>query len=145
MNSWALFILRIVVFILNELQAQTKAVSNVQFISPDELRSKFSNNESLTIIDVRGAESYAASTTRIKGAIYVKVRRLKSRLAFAPLKDIPKDREVVTYCSCHAEESSIAAAQILMENGFKRFATLKGGWQEWLKISGPVEHRPKGD
>ena len=144
--SWRLlFVLLIFVISASSLQAQSKAVSNVQFISPDELKAKFSNNESLTIIDVRGAESYAASTMRIKGAIYVKVRRLKSRLAFAPLKDIPKDREVVTYCSCHAEESSIAAAQILMENGFKRVRALKGGWQEWLKISGPVEQRPKGD
>jgi rhodanese-related sulfurtransferase len=78
----------------------------------------------------------------IKGSIHVKLRRLKYRLGFSPLKDIPKDREVVTYCACPADESALSAAEILMDSGFKKVRALKGGWQEWLKISGQVEKRP---
>jgi rhodanese-related sulfurtransferase len=112
-------------------------------ISPEDLKEKFSKNDVPTIIDVRSGESFAQSTNQIKGAIHIKVRRLKYRLSFAPLKDVPRDREVITYCSCPSDESSIAAAQILIANGFTRVRALKGGWPQWLKVNGPVEPKAK--
>jgi len=116
----------------------------VDLITVEELKAKFSANEAVVIIDVRGSESYANSDSKIKGAIHVNVRKLKFRLGFAPLKDVPKDRELVTYCACPSDEASIKAAQILLENGFKKVRALKGGWQEWQKAAGPVEPRPRG-
>ena len=121
----------------------TKAGPSVDLISADELKAKVDLNEQLVILDVRSSESYANSDRKIKGAIHVKVRRLEHRLNFPPLKDTPRDREVITYCACPSEEASIAAAQILKGNGFKRVRALKGGWQEWLKINGAVEPRPR--
>jgi rhodanese-related sulfurtransferase len=121
-----------------------KKSTRVDLISVDELKAKFSANEAVVIIDVRGSESYANSDSKIKGAIHVNVRKLKFRLGFAPLKDVPKDRELVTYCACPSDEASIKAAQILLENGFKKVRVLKGGWQEWQKAAGPVEPRPRG-
>jgi rhodanese-related sulfurtransferase len=116
----------------------------VDLITVEELKAKFSANEAVVIIDVRGSESYANSDSKIKGAIHVNVRKLKFRLGFAPLKDVPRDRELVTYCACPSDEASIKAAQILLENGFKKVRVLKGGWQEWQKAAGPVEPRPRG-
>lgn len=116
--------------------AQRPAIAT---ITADELKAKMGNNETLTIIDVRGAEGYAASQTTIKGAFHIKLRRIKSRLKYAPLKDLPRDREIVTYCACPADESSISAAQTLQEAGFTRVRVLKGGWIEWLKAKGPVQ------
>jgi rhodanese-related sulfurtransferase len=126
--------------------AQTKqavAKPQVELISAEELKAKMARNEPVTIIDVRATESYAESDTRIKGAIHVKLRRLKSRLALPPLNKVPRDREIVTYCACPSEESSLAAAQVLLDAGFKRVRALKGGWEEWRKINGQVELRPK--
>jgi rhodanese-related sulfurtransferase len=97
----------------------------------------------VTIIDVRSSNGYSGSTERIKGAIHVKLRRLRSRLSLSPLKDIPRDQEVVTYCACPNDESSIEAARILQESGFKRARALKGGWQEWKKSNGPTESKPR--
>jgi rhodanese-related sulfurtransferase len=122
------------------VQAQTPAVD---MISADELKAKLAGNQNVTIIDVRSAEAYATATQTIKGAIHFKTRKLKSRLPYPPLKDIPKDREIVTYCSCPKDQASIAAAQILQAGGFKRVRVLQGGWQEWLKVNGPVEPRVK--
>jgi rhodanese-related sulfurtransferase len=116
----------------------------VDLITVEELKAKFSANEAVVIIDVRGSESYANSDSKIKGAIHVNVRKLKFRLGFAPLKDVPKDRELVIYCACPSDEASIKAAQILLENGFKKVRVLKGGWLEWQKAAGPVEPRPRG-
>jgi rhodanese-related sulfurtransferase len=74
----------------------------------------------------------------------VKVRKLKSRLALPPLKNIARDSEVVTYCACPNDEASIRAAQELMDAGFKRVRALKGGWVAWKKTNGQVESRPRG-
>lgn len=111
----------------------------IQFIAPEELKTKLGKNTAVTIIDVRGSSSLVANDNKIKGAIYVKMRKLKSRLGLSPLKDIPRNREVVTYCACPNDEASIRAAQMLMESGFKRVRVLKGGWQNWRKINGQIE------
>jgi len=125
-------------------QAQTAAPA-VEMISAEELKAKVANNHPVMIIDVRSSEGYAASTTTVKGAIHFKLRKLKSRLVYPPLKDLPRDREIVTYCACPKDQSSIAAAQILQAGGFKRVKVLQGGWLEWLRANGPVEPRAKTD
>ena len=121
--------------------AQAQKAPEVAFITAEELKSKVTGNSPVTIIDVRSSQGFAASSTTIQGSIHFKLRRLKSRLALAPLKDVPKDREVVTYCACPRDESSIKAAQILAAGGFTRVKVLQGGWNEWLRASGPVTKR----
>lgn len=120
------------------VQAQQPAVN---MITAEELKTKITNNEQVTVIDVRSAEGFANSTTTVKGSIHFKVRKLKSRLNFAPLKDLPRSREIITYCACPKDESSIAAAQILQAAGFTRVRVLQGGWHEWLRVKGPVQPR----
>ena len=122
------------------VQAQTPTVET---ITAEELKAKLAGNEPVMIIDVRSPQGYAASTTTIKGAIHFKARKIQSRLKYAPLKDLPKDREIVTYCACPNDESSISAAQVLQASGFKRVRVLHGGWNEWLRAKGPVEPRVK--
>lgn len=113
--------------------------SETQFIRAEELKAKLARHEPVTIIDVRATSGLLDSDNKIKGAIYVKLRRLKSRLAFQPLRDVPRNREVVTYCACPNDESSVRAAQVLIDAGFKHVRVLKGGWVVWQKIKGPVE------
>ena len=126
------------------VQAQAPPAPAVATITAEELKTKLTNNHPVTIIDVRSSEGYAASTITVKGALHFKVRKLKSRLAYAPLKDLPKDREIVTYCACPKDQSSIAAAQLLQGSGFTRVKVLQGGWTEWLRVNGPTEPKPKG-
>ena len=141
MNRWGyvLFVFIILGVAAVTTRAQTPAA--VETITAEELKAKVAGNQPVTIIDVRSSQGYAASTTTIKGAIHFKLRKLKSRIAYAPLKDLPKDREIVTYCACPRDESSITAAQILQASGFKRVRVLQGGWNEWLRANGPVEPR----
>lgn len=121
------------------MRAHAQKPAVIATITADELKTKINNNDPVAIIDVRGSEGYAASQTTIKGAWHFKLRRLKSRFKFAPLKDLPKDREVVTYCACPKDESSYSAAQIFQAAGFQRVRVLQGGWNEWLKNKGQVQ------
>ena len=125
------------------LVAHAQQPAPVSRITVDELKAKLERNEPVTIIDVRSPEGFANSSTTIKGSIHFKVRKIKSRLRYPPLKDLPRDTEIVTYCACPNDESSITAAQILLESGFRRVRVLQGGWSEWVKAKGPVQPRMK--
>jgi rhodanese-related sulfurtransferase len=118
--------------------------SQTEFITAEELKAKIASNQPVTIIDVRSVSGLGNDERKIKGSIHVKLRRLRSRLGFAPLKDAPRDREVVTYCACPSDEAGIQAAQVLREAGFKRVRVLKGGWVAWQKVNGQVESAARG-
>lgn len=134
----ALVWLAVIVVSAVSAQAQQPAM-----ITAEELKTKMTKNEQVTVIDVRSSEGFANSGTTVKGSIHYKLRKLKSRVNFAPLKDLPRSREIVTYCACPKDESSIAAAQILRAAGFTRVKVLQGGWHEWLRVNGPVQPRAK--
>jgi rhodanese-related sulfurtransferase len=121
---------------------QTKP-PEIERVTAEELKAKLADNEAVAIIDLRAIGDFVKSADKIKGAIRVKYRRLRYRLGFAPLKDLPLDREVVTYCSSPNDEIAVRGAQVFLEAGFKRVRVLKGGWQAWLKAGGPVESNPK--
>jgi len=115
----------------------------IERITAEEVKAQLAKNEAVTIIDLRATGDFEQSNDKIKGSIHFKIRNLRYRLAFSPFKELPRDREIVTYCACPADELSIRAAQILQEAGFKRVRVLKGGWQAWLKAGGQVESKPK--
>ena len=123
--------------------AQAQQPVSVNMITAEELKAKLAKNEQVTVIDVRSAEGFANSSTTLKGSWHYKVRRLKSRLNYAPLKNLPRNSEIVTYCACPKDEASISAAQILQAAGFTRVKVLRGGWHEWLRVNGPVQPRQK--
>ena len=136
-------IIALIVVGLAAIAVQAQTAPAVEMIKAEELKAKVTSNQPVTIIDVRSSEGFASSPTTVKGSIHFKVRKLKSRLAFPPLKDLPRDREIVTYCACPKDQSSITAAQILQASGFTRVRVLQGGWQEWLRVNGPVQPKPR--
>ncbi|HEV7747749.1 MAG TPA: rhodanese-like domain-containing protein [Pyrinomonadaceae bacterium] len=121
-----------------------QAAPQVQFLTAAELKAKLTNNEPVTVLDVRSGGDFGGSENKIKGAIHVKARKLQSRLAHPPLKNVSHDSEVVTYCACPNDEAAIRAAQVLMSAGFKRVRALRGGWLAWKKTNGQVEAKPRG-
>jgi len=72
----------------NQEQAGSPEVGR---ISVDELILLMSKKSPLVVIDVRGKDSY---DSKIKGALQIPVDEIEQHL-----KDIPKDKEVITYCA----------------------------------------------
>ena len=68
--------------------------ADIERITVDELKAKIAKDEPLTIIDDRSEGSFGSSETQIKGSIRMTVDEIQSRL-----KEIPRDREIVTYCT----------------------------------------------
>jgi rhodanese-related sulfurtransferase len=104
-------------------------------ITADELKAKLAKKEPVVIIDVRGSD-YDASPTKIKGALRIAPAELDARL-----KDLPRDKEIVTYCACSTDGGALHARQVLLENGFKNVHALKGGWNAWNQAEGAVEQK----
>jgi rhodanese-related sulfurtransferase len=61
-----------------------------EFVAPEELHRQQTSARAPTVIDVRGADEYAAG--HVPGAIHIPADELPRRLG-----EIPRDRPVVTY------------------------------------------------
>jgi rhodanese-related sulfurtransferase len=112
--------------------------AEIERITAEELKLKLEKNEPVTIIDARSKSSYGPSDKKIKGAIRVAEENVAARS-----KDIPRDKEVVIYCACPDDGTSVRVARHLLELGYKQARALKGGWNAWLQANGPVESKPK--
>lgn len=71
------------------LMAAPDARAQSDRISIDEFKSLLATNAPVAVLDVRGE-----ADTKIKGALHIPLGTLEMRL-----KEIPRDREIVTYCA----------------------------------------------
>jgi len=101
---------------------QPAAAETFARISIDDLKP-LADSGSVTIIDVRTSEAYVAS--HIPGALHIPLSRIEGEIQY-----LPKDKRVVTYCTCPAEESSGEAVLVLQKFGFEAKALL-GGFDVW--------------
>ena len=109
-----------------------------EFISVEDLKAKIAKNDPVVILDLRNQSAYFESDKKIKGSTFMRFRRLRARMA-----STPHDKEVVTFCSCPADEAAIKGADLLREYGFSRVKVLKGGWKAWLAGGGQTVPKPR--
>ena len=74
--------------------AEHKTEGEVPRITVDELKEKLAKNAPVFIIDSRSQGSYDNSEIKIKGAVRIPADEIESRLS-----EIPRDREIVVYCT----------------------------------------------
>ena len=86
------------------------------------------------IIDVRSITARALEPRWIPGALHVPLQDVARRL-----KDLPRDKDIVLYCTCPSEASAARVAKILMNHGFKRVRPLFGGLDAWVAAGYSVE------
>lgn len=84
----------------------------------------------IVYLDVRPIDAYIAG--HIPGALHIPVQYLQGELPY-----LVKDKPIITYCSCPAEESSGQATAILRNGGFQSSA-LVGGYEAWVAAGLPV-------
>jgi len=104
---------------------------DVKRISLADARAAFDAGTAV-IIDVRGEPSYKAG--HIKGSKLIELKDIA-----AHSDELPKDKTIILYCSCPAEQSSIAAAHALKGKGVENTTALVGGYNGWKDAGYPVE------
>ncbi|HEX4153320.1 MAG TPA: DedA family protein/thiosulfate sulfurtransferase GlpE [Steroidobacteraceae bacterium] len=87
-----------------------------------------------SIVDVRSPTARALEPRWIPGAIHVPLDAVGKHVAH-----LPRDREIILYCTCPSEASAAQVARILVSHGFKRVRPLSGGLDAWIAAGYDVE------
>jgi membrane protein DedA with SNARE-associated domain/rhodanese-related sulfurtransferase len=95
-------------------------------ITPEELRDRMQAGEDLYIVDLRRPEENESS---VPGAIRISAEELRSNS-----RRVPRDREIILFCSCPDETSSARMAILLRSKGVTRVRPLRGGSEAWEKM-----------
>jgi rhodanese-related sulfurtransferase len=89
------------------------------------------------VVDVRSPTARNLERRRIPGAMFVPMQEVEQHV-----RDLPRDREIILYCTCPNEASAAQAAQLLFRQGFKRVRPLRGGLDAWIAAGYAVEEVP---
>jgi len=104
-------------------------------ITPEELRDRVEAGEEVCILDLRTGDL----RTRAAGdsSSFPSVFRVSVEDLAANSEQIPRDREIILFCSCPNEASSARAALLLKSRGFTKVRPLRGGadaWEEMMQL-----------
>lgn len=109
------------------------------YISPDDLK-KAIETHSTDIVIVDTAAQPVWEDEHITGAINFPYQ--KNIAAPVPL---PREKTLVVYCACKAEEDSTDVARQLSLLGYRKVKVLKGGWFKWVDLKYPTVGTGKDD
>jgi membrane protein DedA with SNARE-associated domain/rhodanese-related sulfurtransferase len=116
----------VVKFVRRRLFLRTLRLARITAV---ELRERLARGEALVIIDLRSDHEYAAAPGGIPGALRFRMNEIADRH-----REIPRDRDVVVYCTCPDEEASARVALLLHSRGILRVHPLEGGLGAWLGL-----------
>ncbi len=102
-------------------------------VTPEEVFEKQEAGEALYILDLRSRAALSEDPVVVRGAVYMNVGEVEKRHG-----EIPRDREVVVYCSCPNEITAAKVALLLRRKGIKKVRPLLGGIQAWREKNYPT-------
>ena len=91
-------------------------------ISPQELKQKLDETDSVFLLDVREQSEY--DIVHLKDALLIPLNTLPHHL-----DSLPSDQEIVVYC--HHGQRSLYATAFLHQNGYTEAKNLIGGIDQW--------------
>jgi membrane protein DedA with SNARE-associated domain/rhodanese-related sulfurtransferase len=108
-------------------------------LEPSELRKMIEDAMRLGaelpfIVDLRHPLDVLTDPLVLPGALRIGPEELKLRREL-----LPRDRDVVLYCTCPSEETSAKVAMELRRLGVQRVRPLRGGLQGWKDCGYPVD------
>lgn len=109
-------------------------------ISVDELKRRLDAGDAISVVDVRHPLAIDLDPESIPGAINFTLEEIEHRH-----REIPRDRDIVLYCSCPNEVSSARTAFLLKKKGIHRVRPLEGGLDAWRERNFPLERRVNMD
>lgn len=86
------------------------------------------------IVDLRHPLDYLPDPRVLPGAL-----RIGPKEIAASADKLPRDRDVILYCTCPSEETSAKVAQQLLKLGVHRVRPLRGGFEFWRDAGYPLE------
>lgn len=103
-------------------------------ITAEELHTLIASNPEILVVDVRQPLDLLAYSEIIPGA-----QRIPPQEVLEKPSLIPKDKDVVVYCTCPSEKTSRAILKRALGKHFLRIKFLRGGLAAWKDKGYPVE------
>jgi membrane protein DedA with SNARE-associated domain/rhodanese-related sulfurtransferase len=107
-------------------------------ITAEELKEKLDAGEEVMVLDLHGRPDGPRSHRGIPGAVCIDSYRLGQHVNHDGRTPIPRDCEVVLYCTAPHELTSARVALELRRRGFERVRPLAGGLQAWHERGFPL-------
>jgi rhodanese-related sulfurtransferase len=106
-------------------------------ITVDELRRMQEVKEDVFVVDLRSEVDLQLEPVMIAGATHFSPKEIESRH-----QEIPRDRDIVVYCSCPNEATAARIALLLRKRGITRVRPLLGGIDAWRERKYPLDPHP---
>lgn len=100
----------------------------------DDLKIALDRGERPFVIDLRHPLEFITNPRTVSTAVRISPDELPHRHA-----EIPRDREVVLYCTCPSEATSAKVAMELKKIGVSRVRPLQGGLKAWEDRGFPMD------
>jgi membrane protein DedA with SNARE-associated domain/rhodanese-related sulfurtransferase len=135
----ALLLVAVVAFVLWRIARRRMFMKELAAarVEPEELKRQLESGESVFIVDLRHPLELLPDPFTLPGAVHFSPDALAARHS-----EIPRDRDVVLYCTCPSEATAAKTAMRLHRLGIERVRPLRGGFDEWKRLGFPVDAIP---
>jgi membrane protein DedA with SNARE-associated domain/rhodanese-related sulfurtransferase len=103
-------------------------------LEPEELKKLLDAGQPVYIVDLRHPLELLPDPFTLPGALHFSPDELTARHG-----EIPRDRDVVLYCTCPSEATAAKTAMTLYKLGIERVRPLRGGFDEWKRLGFPMD------
>lgn len=138
--AFAIFILMVLSLMAYRILKQRKFLQQVRELrlEPAELKAmlddaELQGNTPPFIVDLRHPLDYKPDPRVLPGALRIGPNEIRQHSEI-----IPRDRDVVLYCTCPSEETSAKLALQLHKLGVYRVRPLRGGFDGWKNAGYPL-------
>jgi membrane protein DedA with SNARE-associated domain/rhodanese-related sulfurtransferase len=135
-----IFVAMVLGFLAHRIWKQRKFLRQVREmrLEPAELKEMLDDAEKAGttppfIVDLRHPLDYLPDPRVLPGALRIGPNELKQHSEI-----IPRDRDVILYCTCPSEETSAKLALQLHKLGIYRVRPLRGGFDGWKQAGYPL-------
>jgi membrane protein DedA with SNARE-associated domain/rhodanese-related sulfurtransferase len=134
--SGALLVLGIVGFFVGRVIRRRMVIKKLvaSRLEPEELKRQLDAGEPVFIIDLRHPLELLPDPFTLPGALHFSPDTLAARHL-----EIPRDRDVVLFCTCPSEATAAKTAMALHKLGIERVRPLRGGFDEWKRLGFPMD------
>jgi membrane protein DedA with SNARE-associated domain/rhodanese-related sulfurtransferase len=134
--SGALLLLAIIAFFVARVIRRRMVIKKLvaSRLEPEELKRQLDAGEKVYIVDLRHPLELLPDPFTLPGALHLSPESLAARHL-----EIPRDRDIVLYCSCPSEATAAKTAMTLHKLGIERVRPLRGGFDEWKRLGFPLD------
>ncbi|MGB7188686.1 MAG: VTT domain-containing protein [Acidobacteriaceae bacterium] len=133
--GFLLFLLLMLGFFISRFLRQRAFVRELRMarLDPSELKGMLDRNQPVYIVDLRHPLDYLPDPRTLPGAVLMSPDNLVAHCA-----EIPRDRDVVLFCTCPSEATAAKMALTIRKLGVYRVRPLSGGFDEWKRLGYPL-------